>query len=172
MNKPVKPAEASASASLFPIDTPLPRVVGTIVDNGHEQIVVPEAELKQIDAYAAEMKAEDRDRALLDSLPPEKRKIVQNAVDQCTGAISRIQAERKAKEQKEFSWSSDRECVVLNEQPATAIYWNENGDFVIRQHEWPDDDTIIVIGKNNVEHFVEMLCDATGHRAAGIPSAR
>jgi len=66
----------------------------------------------------------------------------------------------------EFKWN-DRD-IVLREQRETAIYWNPNGDLVIRQRaDWNEtDDPFLVIGANNVFEFIDKLCDV-----AGIPSA-
>jgi hypothetical protein len=62
-----------------------------------------------------------------------------------------------------FDWNGDD--VILAEQQAVAVYWNPRGDLVIRQQAWMDDDSIVLIAKNNVAEFIDKLCDV-----AGIPS--
>jgi hypothetical protein len=52
----------------------------------------------------------------------------------------------------DFDWN-DGDSVVLTEQRETAIYWNPNGDLVIRQKCWPDDDVWVVISKGSVDQF-------------------
>ena len=65
-----------------------------------------------------------------------------------------------------FSWTSD-ENVVLREQPATAVYFNQSGGFVIRQERawYQDDDPFIHIAPNCIEEFIDKLTDL-----AGVPS--
>jgi len=66
----------------------------------------------------------------------------------------------------DFDWS-DVDAVVLAEQPETAVYWNPNGDLVIRQRHWPDDDSLIFISRTNVDEFVDKLCDVVGIPSVG-----
>lgn len=65
-----------------------------------------------------------------------------------------------------FSWTSD-ENVVLREQPATAVYFNQSGGLVIRQERawYQDDDPFIHIAPNCIEEFIDKLTDL-----AGVPS--
>lgn len=67
---------------------------------------------------------------------------------------------------EEFDWNDDD--IVLREQRCTAIYWNPAGDLAIRQGaDWDEsDDPFLVIGANNVQDFIDRLCDV-----ARIPSA-
>lgn len=53
----------------------------------------------------------------------------------------------------------DDGTVVLREQPATAIYWNENGAAVVRQERaWDEDsDTLIIIQPENVSAVARAL---------------
>jgi hypothetical protein len=66
----------------------------------------------------------------------------------------------------DFDWAK-AECVVLREQPATAIYHNPYGALVIRQERaWnQEDDPFIFIAPQNIMSFIDSLCDI-----AGIPS--
>jgi hypothetical protein len=67
-------------------------------------------------------------------------------------------------ESDEFDWCGD-DSVVLQEQPKTAAYLNSNNSLVIRQRNWPDDDSFIVIAANNIHDFLDKITDV-----AGIPS--
>src|SRR5690349_4745539 len=47
----------------------------------------------------------------------------------------------------DFDWSDPAciaECVALRHQPATAVYFNPDGDLIIRQRCWPDEDPVII----------------------------
>jgi hypothetical protein len=46
-----------------------------------------------------------------------------------------------------FDWS-ETSSIVIPEQLKTAAYWNANGDLVIRQRNWRDEDHWIVINEN------------------------
>jgi hypothetical protein len=73
---------------------------------------------------------------------------------------------RKPVEQEDtaddFDWHGD--SVMLREQPRTAIYFNLDGDLVIRQRaSYPDEeDPFIFIAKANQQTFLDALCDALG----------
>ena len=69
---------------------------------------------------------------------------------------------------EDFDWN-DTESVVLTEQRETAIYWNPNGDLVIRQKCWPDDDVWVVISKSSVDQFLDKLTDICGIPSFGGP---
>ena len=75
--------------------------------------------------------------------------------------------ERPEPEDAEFDWQD--ETVALREQRETAIYWNSYGNLVIRQRAWPDDDPFVVISANNVQDFIDRLCDMAGIGSAGRP---
>lgn len=66
---------------------------------------------------------------------------------------------------REFDWADNADAIVLPEQSATAIYFNDDGGLVIRQQRWPDDDSYIVITKPNISEFLDKLTDV-----CGIPS--
>lgn len=53
-----------------------------------------------------------------------------------------------------FDWASD-DSVVLREQRAVAAYYNKEGELVIRQRSWPDDDGFIFVAPENVTEFLE-----------------
>jgi hypothetical protein len=71
--------------------------------------------------------------------------------------------EKPVADAEEINWFTD-DCVVLYEQPSTAIYFNRVGALVIRQEgrDGPDDDPFIIIAKNNIEEFLDRLTDICG----------
>ena len=69
----------------------------------------------------------------------------------------------------DFDWS-DSSSVVLPDQHAVAIYFNPEGELVICQRNWPDDDTHVFINAGNIEGFLDKLCDVCGVLSAGNPS--
>jgi hypothetical protein len=58
---------------------------------------------------------------------------------------------------------------VLHEQRQTAIYWNADGDLVIRQRaDWDEEnDPFICICENNVGAFIDKLTDFIGIPSVG-----
>ncbi len=103
------------------------------------------------------------------ALPDDQRKIVQGAIDQCRGAILRMQEEREAQTPPpEFDWS-DSENVVLHDQPETAVYFNPKGALVIRQRaDWNEEnDPFVYICPNNIAEFIDKLCDVVGIPSVG-----
>ena len=73
-----------------------------------------------------------------------------------------------------FDWNED-EFVVLRPQQAIAIYRNPSDGLVIRQErDWSEEaDTYIVIAPENIEAFLDRLCDVAGIQSYGraAPSA-
>jgi hypothetical protein len=67
---------------------------------------------------------------------------------------------------EDFDWADD-ESVILREQPETAAYFNREGGLVIRQHRWPDDDTVVVIAGNCIGSFLDKLTDVCGVPSVG-----
>jgi hypothetical protein len=62
---------------------------------------------------------------------------------------------------EDFDWTGD--SVLLSEQPATAVYFNNDNALVIRRHRpYPDDDVWIVISAENIDRFLDKLTDACG----------
>jgi hypothetical protein len=73
----------------------------------------------------------------------------------------------------DFSWTNE-EAVVLREQRQTAIYWNPDGDLVLRQRaDWDEEnDPYLVISANNLQDFIDAICDMAGIGSAGRTSSR
>jgi len=63
----------------------------------------------------------------------------------------------------DFDWTAaERDLPTIREQLLTAIYPNTDGDLVIRQRDWPEDDSSIIIARNNVEQLVRAICEMMG----------
>ncbi|MHC2247835.1 hypothetical protein [Bradyrhizobium elkanii] len=61
----------------------------------------------------------------------------------------------------EFDW--DTADTVVPEQPKTAIYTNDDGQVVVRQHCWPDDDDVVLISQPNAITVALGILRAAGH---------
>lgn len=66
-----------------------------------------------------------------------------------------------------FDWRSD---AVIHEQQAIALYWNQSGGLVIRQEGtlYEHNDSYVVVNKENVQPFLDELCDFLGIPSAGL----
>jgi hypothetical protein len=69
---------------------------------------------------------------------------------------------------EEFSFHDNPDLIVIRSQSAVAAYRNPDGDVVIRQESWPDDDTWIIIKPENVPALIAALADLVGQ----LPAAR
>lgn len=71
----------------------------------------------------------------------------------------------------DFDWLND-ESVVLEEQPATAVYRNRAGGLVIRQQRaWDEEaDPCIVIAAASIDEFLEAVINAAGIPSIGSPT--
>jgi len=67
----------------------------------------------------------------------------------------------------EFDWYSDDASIVLREQLPTAVYFNPAGDLVIRQRNWPDEDSLIIITEPFQQAFLDRLSDFMGIPSVG-----
>jgi len=54
-----------------------------------------------------------------------------------------------------FDWERDADCIVLREQPATAVYEGKGGHVVIRQTNGYEDDVTILIAPENANAFMD-----------------
>ncbi|QIG91973.1 hypothetical protein [Bradyrhizobium sp. 6(2017)] len=61
----------------------------------------------------------------------------------------------------DFDW--DSADVVIPEQPRTAIFTNDDGQVVVRQHCWPDDDVVVVISPPHAITVALAILRAAGH---------
>jgi hypothetical protein len=68
----------------------------------------------------------------------------------------------------EIDWICD-ESVILKEQYSTAVYFNREGELVIVQRRWFDEDQTIFIAAEHVELFLDKLTDICGVPSFGKP---
>jgi len=59
------------------------------------------------------------------------------------------------------------ETVLLPAQGKITISRNENGDMILRQSDWPNEDAVIVIARDYLWTFIDRLTDQMG-----IPSTK
>jgi hypothetical protein len=64
---------------------------------------------------------------------------------------------------------SDGVTVLCAEQSKITIEFDEEGNALIRQSEWPDDDDVILIRRENISDFIDRLTDALGIPSFGRP---
>jgi hypothetical protein len=57
--------------------------------------------------------------------------------------------------------------VLCAEQSKITIEFNEGGDAVLRQSNWPEDDDTIIVRRDNIPEFIDRLTDALGIPAFG-----
>ena len=57
--------------------------------------------------------------------------------------------------------------VLLPAQGEIKIGWNSDGGLILRQSDWPNEDAIIIIGRDYLDLFIDRLTDAMG-----IPSTK
>jgi hypothetical protein len=72
-------------------------------------------------------------------------------------------------ETQDFDWSEADDCIVLHHQPKTAIYRNPDNSIVIRQYNWPDEDSFVVITESNIDGFLDKLTEVCGIPSCGRP---
>jgi hypothetical protein len=83
------------------------------------------------------------------------------------------EAENSPPDQEEASQSvtcdnaSSAETVLLPAQGEITIGWNKDGGMILRQSDWPNEDAIIIIGRDYLDLFIDRLTDAMG-----IPSTK
>jgi hypothetical protein len=58
--------------------------------------------------------------------------------------------------------SSSDVMVLCARQDKIEIAFNDDGDAVITQTSWPDEDQIIIVSHDNIETFIDKLTDALG----------
>jgi hypothetical protein len=57
--------------------------------------------------------------------------------------------------------------VLLPAQGEITIGWNNDGDMILRQSDWPNEDAVIIIARDYLWMFIDRLTDAMG-----IPSTK
>ncbi len=59
----------------------------------------------------------------------------------------------------DFDWRDD-DAVVLQEQPATAVYVNTYGAVIVRQQNWPDEDVHVMVRPENAKTLADAILNA------------
>ncbi len=59
--------------------------------------------------------------------------------------------------------------VLCASQDKIEITFNDDGDAVITQSRWPDEDQVIIVSHDNIETFIDKLTDALGIPSFGRP---
>lgn len=67
---------------------------------------------------------------------------------------------------RDFDWH-DPEVVAVAEQHAIAVYLNDRGEIVLRQHDWPDDDGVILVARQNAGAVVDAILALIEEEQAG-----
>ena len=75
---------------------------------------------------------------------------------------------KPAEDDSKFNWSDD-DSIILRPQPETAAYFNKEGSLVIRQRNWPEDDSFIFIAEANIGEFLDKITDVCGIPSVGGP---
>ena len=57
--------------------------------------------------------------------------------------------------------------ALLAAQGEITIGWNNHGDMILRQADWPNEDAIIIIARDYLWMFIDRLTDAMGVPSAG-----
>ena len=95
----------------------------------------------------------------------------ENCPENCPGVEK--EAENSPPDQEEASQSvtcdnaSSAETVLLPAQGKVTIGWNADGDLILRQSDWPNEDQVIIVAYDYLEMFIDRLTDAMG-----IPSTK
>lgn len=108
---------------------------------------------------------------MLDLLTPEKTGVKltpEKSGESKTSAHTPAPQKRVLPDCMDFDWL-DNDTVLIEEQRAIAVYENESGGVVIRQHQWPEDDCIVVISPDSLQRIIDRLCDLAGIGGVGGP---
>jgi hypothetical protein len=63
----------------------------------------------------------------------------------------------------------DDVTLLCDRQDKIEISFNDDGDAVITQSSWPDEDSIILVSRDNIPQFIDRLSDALGIPSFGRP---
>jgi hypothetical protein len=70
----------------------------------------------------------------------------------------------------DFDWR-DGPAIVLQEQPATAVYINTYGSIIVLQHMWPDDDVHVMVRPEHAKMLADALINAARLALSGNEAA-
>jgi hypothetical protein len=96
------------------------------------------------------------------SLGPELAMVVQNATDQCSGAMMRNRKAREA-EANAIGETNNEMTLLMARKEVTIQHDKERGEWIIRQRNWPDEDGVIYIGDQDIHEFIDILTDHLGY---------
>jgi hypothetical protein len=65
-----------------------------------------------------------------------------------------------------FDWTNDP-AIVLRRRDAVAAFCNSDGDIVILQQQYPEDDACIVIPREDAEYFASRIAALAQGKADG-----
>ena|SRR6266851_7122811 len=105
------------------------------------------------------------------NLVPASPKALTNAQRQCRYRERHSKEEKSNEPRNETSpiMPSDGVTVLCAEQSKITIEFDEHGNALLRQSEWPDDDDVILIRRDNIPDFIDRLTDALGIPTFGRP---
>jgi hypothetical protein len=86
--------------------------------------------------------------------------------DTVTASVTPSVTERDSESVTE-TVTDDGAAVLCSNQPEVTAGFNGDGDLVLQQRNWPDDDSTIVVRAENISSFIDRLTDVLG-----IPSSR
>jgi hypothetical protein len=94
-----------------------------------------------------------------------QRKSVTNG-HQTSHCDARDRDERNA---QPVTLSSDGVTVLCAEQSKITIEFDEEGNAILRQSDWQEDDAVILIRRENIPDFIDRMTDALGIPSFGRP---
>jgi len=154
------------------------RTLGVLIENGGgEQLLIPEAELRQVDAlFANSCKYCGKDFEPRRGSGGKPQKFCSSKCRQAYHAEHEqqppppvekvpvkapvISAPVEDEDSRDFTWSGrDAADVLIPHQPAIAVYFNPHGEVVIRQegHFGPDEDQFIYLQIKNLDPLIAKL---------------
>jgi hypothetical protein len=63
---------------------------------------------------------------------------------------------------EDFDWRRDADDIAIEEQLRIAVYCNPRGHVVIRQQDWPEDDSMVVVAPQNALALARAVLKAAG----------
>ena len=89
---------------------------------------------------------------------------VKAATEACETRIATLLGKQP---EEQFDWITD-DSIILEKQLPIAIYLNRRDHVVIRQEGNADEeDAFIIIARQNIQAFIDWLCDVAGVPALG-----
>jgi hypothetical protein len=90
---------------------------------------------------------------------------VQAAMDQCAGIRLRDRTARL--QEADAVGEKNQECTILPRRHEVTIQHDpERGEWILKQRNWPDDDSLITISDEDINEFVDILTNHLGYGRA------